>query len=204
MTPPDSPFSPDRPLMKGESDNHPQLSRSKLGKERYGGSSVSYSIAEHPTAFRFLIGTVLTIALLICAIVYYSVYSPSENGVGVCIFLLVFSIIAICLIMAIIFGKPVTSDILKTPDDALFFLKLIATGHSWDEVGRIMNSYLFERGIWWTNSCFYDSEQCYNFFVSYSKGCADPAIEPFIEQAKNKLTESMAVQWEEIQVPGHS
>ena len=202
MTPPDSPFSPDRPLMKGESDNHPQLSRAKLGKERYGGSSVSYSIAEHPTALRFLIGTVLTIALLICAIVYYSVYSPSENGVGVCIFLLVFSIlIAICFIIAI-FCKTVTSDILKTPDDALFFLKLIATGHSWDEVGRIMNSYLFERGIWWTNSYFYDSEECYKLFVSYSKGCADPAIEPFIEQAKNKLAESLAQRWEGIGLSG--
>ncbi|QGN14267.1 protein PRM8 [Kluyveromyces marxianus] len=202
MTTPFSPDSPYHPLTKEGPDNTPQLSRSKLGKERYGGSSVSYSIAEHPTAFRFLIGTVLTIALLICAIVYYSVYSPSENGVGVCIFLLVFSIIIAIGFIIAIFCKTVTSDILKTPDDALFFLKLIATGHSWDEVGRIMNSYLFERGIWWTNSYFYDSEQCYDLFVIYSKGCADPAIEPFIEQAKSKLAESLAQRWEGIGLSG--
>ncbi|QGN18401.1 protein PRM9 [Kluyveromyces marxianus] len=188
--------TPDSPLMKERSENPPQFSRSKLGKERYGGS-VSYSIAQHPTAFRCLIGTILIIAISVCVIVYNSDSSTSGDAAVFCLFLILMCIVAIFIIMAIM-CSPVTSEILKNPDDALFFLKLIATGHSWDEVGRIMNSYLFERGIWWTNSYFYDSEQCYNLFVSYSKDCADPAIEPFIDQAKSKLTESMAQRWDRI------
>ncbi|BAO38529.1 DUP super family [Kluyveromyces marxianus] len=195
--------TPYLPLMKEGSENPPQLSRSKLGKD-LGRGRFSHAKAEHPWAYASSIASIVIMILFIVAAVQ-EIRNGDEESI-LPLFHLLLSVVcfivgAIC--MGIMFD-PIPTSRISEAQDALFFLKLIATGHSWDEVGRIMNSYLFERGIWWTNSCFYDSEQCYNFFVSYSKGCADPAIEPFIEQAKSKLAESMAVQWEEIQVPGHS
>ncbi|QGN18403.1 protein PRM8 [Kluyveromyces marxianus] len=186
------PDPPDYPLMKEGSESYLQLSRSKLGKELYG-SNVSYSIAEHPTAFRYLIGTILTIVILICAILNHS-------EVLVCSILLFLSIVAMCLIL-IYMAYWSKCELLKNPDDLLFFLKLVAAGHSWEDIGRIMNSYLFQKGLWWTNCYFYDSKECYSFFVSYSKECTDPVIQIFIERTKRKLSERMAQRWEGIQLP---
>lgn len=94
-----------------------------------------------------------------------------------------------------------TQEILHNPDDGLFFLKLIATGYSWEQIGRIMNSYLFQRGLWWSNSCIYDGQQCYVLFINYTKCCNDSNIQPFIEQTQAKVAENMSLKWDRIQFP---
>lgn len=94
-----------------------------------------------------------------------------------------------------------TQEILHNPDDGLFFLKLIATGYSWEEKGRVLSSYLFQRGLWWSNSCFYDGKQCYYLFVRYPQSCTDSNMQLFIEQTKNEVAENMAIKWDRIHIP---
>ncbi|BAO38531.1 hypothetical conserved protein [Kluyveromyces marxianus DMKU3-1042] len=194
--------TPDSPLIKEGSENYPQLSRSKLGKD-LGRGRFSHPTAEHPWAYASSIASIVIMIVSIGAIVH-DVRSERQSILPLFYLLLCvvcFLVGGVC--MAIMFD-PIPTSRISEAQDALFFLKLIATGHSMDEVGRFMNSYFYQRGIWWTDSYFYDGKQCYDFFVRYSKSCSDPVIEPFIEQAKSKLTESVALQWEAIQVPGHS
>lgn len=189
--------TPDSPLIKEGSENYPQLSRSKLGKE-LGRSRFSHSKAEHPWAVACSIG------LIVLMIVFIRAASQKINkGVDgsllpvfyIFLFLGCFGVWMVCVVAIF---EPIS--ILET-DDALFFLKLIAAGYSWEDIGRIMNSYFFERGIWWTNSYFYHGQQCYNFYSTYSERCTDPTIKPFIEQARRKLAESMAQRWDRIELP---
>ena len=111
----------------------------------------------------------------------------------------------LCMVCILVWGvcmsimfDPIPRSLISEAEDAIFLLKLIATGYSMDEVGRIMNSYLFKRKIWWTNSYFYDGKQCYKFFVHYSRICTDPVIHVFVEQANHKLAESLAQEWDRI------
>ena len=190
-----TPDSPDSPFIKEGSENYPQLSRSKLGKE-LGRSRFSHAKAEHPRAYACF--TFFFVLIIVCIGAFVL---DVRNGRGdyLLIYILLSSVcIAVCRICVDVIILTIT---IHETDDALFFLKLIAAGYSWDKVGRIMNSYLFERGIWWTNCYFYDSKQCYSFFVSYSKECTDPVIQIFIEQTKRKLSERMAQRWEGIQLP---
>ncbi|BAP73662.1 hypothetical conserved protein [Kluyveromyces marxianus] len=191
-----TPDSPDSPLIKEGSENYPQLSRSKLGKE-LGRSRFSHAKAEHPRALKCFIFFFVLIIVCIGAFVL-----DVRNGRGdyLLIYILLSSVcITGCRICVDVIILTIT---IHETDDALFFLKLIAAGYSWEEVGRIMNSYLFQKGLWWTNSFFYDGQHCYNIFVRYSKRCTDPVIQVFIEQAKHKLAESVAQQWDRIGLSG--
>ncbi len=195
-------ISADSPLTKGESKNHPQLSRSKLGKD-LGRSIFAHAKAEHPWLHACMIGLLVLMIVFIGAFVHVF---RNVKGDDLPRFLFLFTFLSLACLLALpscllLMVEPVPMKLIGETDDAFFFLKLIAAGHSLDEVGEIMNSYLFQRGIWWTNSYFYDGRMCYNFFVRYSKDCTDPAIQVFIEQAKSKLTESIAQQWDRIQLP---
>ncbi|QGN18397.1 protein PRM9 [Kluyveromyces marxianus] len=192
-----TPDSPDSPLTKGESDIHPHLSRSKLGKD-LGRSGFSHAKAEHPWLYACSIGSIVLIPVFIIATVQEVRNGDKESILPLFYVFLILACFGVLLSCVLAMLEPIS---ISETDDALFFLKLIAAGHSWDDIGRIMNSYFFERGLWWTNSYFYHGQQCYYFFSRYSKSCTDPAIQVFIEQAKSKLTESMTQQWDRIQLP---
>lgn len=128
--------------MKEGSENPPQLSRSKLGKD-LGRSRFSHAKAEHPWAYACSIGSIVLILVSIGAIV-----QEVRNGEGEDRLPIYLILIAACSLVLFVFTVVISQPIsIIETDDALFFLKLIAAGYSWDEVGRIMNSYLFERGI---------------------------------------------------------
>ena len=192
--------TPDSPLIKEESDNPPQLGRSKLGKE-LGRSRFSHAKAEHPSAVTCSIGLIVLMIVFIRAASHEIGKGVQGSLLPVFYIFLILACFGAWLVCVVTIFDSISIDLISETDDALFFLKLIATGYSWEEVGRIMNSYFYQRRLWPTNSYFYDSKQCYNFFVSYSKECSDPVIEPFIEQAKRKLTEIMAQRWDRIELP---
>lgn len=193
------PASPCQLLTEGESDNLSQLSYSQLGRDLHRGI-FSHSIAEHPTGALWLRGLILIIIILSGGIVYYSHSNVSEDGAIVCSVLICVCLLVMGATMLFMILTP-TQEILHNPDDGLFFLKLIATGYSWEQIGRIMNSYLFQRGLWWSNSCIYDGQQCYVLFINYTKCCNDSNIQPFIEQTQAKVAENMSIKWDRIQFP---
>lgn len=180
-----TPDSPHQMLMKGESDNPRKLTCSKLGKD-LGRGRISHAIAEHPWTAPCLIGLIVIITILSGAILYYTQYNPSDNRLVMYLILIIVCTPVLLRLLAFMFD-PISIRLISETDDALFFLKLIIKGHSWEEIGEIMNSYLFERGIWPTDSYFYDGQQCYDLFDLYSQKCTDPAILAFIQQTKKKL-----------------
>ena len=195
--------TPDSPLIKEGSENYPQLSRSKLGKE-LGRSRFSHAKAEHPWALKCFIFFFVLMIVFIAAFVhdFRNVKGDDDFPVTVRLYPIIFMLSSTVWPVAVsVMFVPIPTHVIYRPDDALFFLKLIAAGHSWEDIGRIMNSYFYQRRLWWTNSYFYDGQQCYKFFVRYSKECDDPTIKPFIEQTKRKLSERMAQRWEGIQLP---
>ncbi|QEU58738.1 hypothetical protein KDRO_A07620 [Kluyveromyces lactis] len=191
--------SPCQLLTEGELDNVSQLSYSQLGRDLHRGR-FSHSIAEHPTGALWLTGLILIIIILSGGIVYYSHSNVSEDGAIVCSVLICVCLLVMGAIMLFMVATP-SQEILHNPDDGLFFLKLIATGYSWEQIGRIMNSYLFHRGLWWSNSCIYEGQQCYDLFISYTKCCTDSNMQRFIEQTQAKVAENMALKWDRIQIP---
>lgn len=178
----------------------PQLGCSKLGRELYR-DRISYSLGEHPNAVVCLIGIILIIAALFSDIVNNSHSRASKYRVAGRSLLIFLCIVVVYYIVGFVIC-PNTYGLLSNPDDALFFLKLVTTSYSWDEKGRIMNSYLFQREICSTSSYFYNGQQFYDFFVSYSKSCTDPVIQVFIKHAKSNLGKIMGRQWDRIELPG--
>lgn len=196
------PLSSHQLLMKGESDNPRQFAYSKLGKDLHRGR-FSHIIAEHPVIVCSFIGIIVVLIILCTTLVHDVHYDERDNLWATYTLLIIACITFLVALTSLMFG-PFSLMLISETGDVLFFLKLIITGHSWEEIGRIMNSYLFQRGIWSTNSYFYDGQQCYDLFVLYSQKFTDPVIQTFIEQAKNKVVESISTEWDKTQVPNKS